>query len=127
METFAEMDKDGDGKINAKDLNILYVLLAVMNSMVFEFQARSQLVSNHVAAGIIKQIHIPNLKATPELCELVQQQLNGSDVNAKLEAIVAKMYGVTRTQFMAIAENFNYERKELYSIQREAEIIYREV
>ena len=112
---------------NEKDLNILYVLLAVMNSMVFEFQARSQLVSNHVAAGIIKQIHIPNLKVTPKLYELVQQQLNGSDFNAKLEAIVAKMYGVTLAQFMAIAENFNYERKELYNIQREAEIIYGEV
>ena len=103
-----------------EDVDALKILLAVMNSMVFEFQARSQLVSNHVSSGVIKQIRVPTLTLNEELLLAVERQLSGNDVNPILEAIVAKMYGLTYEQFMLIVSGFDYDNDELLQLQKAA-------
>lgn len=107
-----------------EDSTKLKILLAIMNSIVFEFQARGQLVSNHVSAGIIKQIHIPDLDLDSELLTLVERKLMGEDVETQIEIYIAKMYGLTEQQFMDIISSFNFSDLEMREFS-EAWIIYK--
>ncbi len=85
----------------------LKVLLAIFNSMVFEYQARSLLVSNHVSAGIIKQIHVPEPVLSDEIISLIDKQLNGDDMEELLELAVAKMYGLSIECYEVIVRSFD--------------------
>lgn len=85
----------------------LKVLLAIFNSMVFEYQARSLLVSNHVSAGIIKQIHVPQPVISEKIIALIDRQLKGDDVEELLELAVAKMYGLTLECYEVIVHSFD--------------------
>lgn len=89
------------------DINLLKCILAVMNSYVFEFQARKQLVSNHVPVGVIKKVKIPNITVTPELVYLVERKLSGEAVDDYIEVWVAKMYKLQLEEFMKIVFTFN--------------------
>lgn len=91
-----------------KNLDNLKMLLAIMNSMIFEYQARSMLVSNHVAAGIVKRIHVPPPAIDPNVLDLVNRRLNGEDVEWMLEAAVANLYGISAESYEAIVNSFDY-------------------
>ena len=93
------------------DKELLKVLLAVMNSYVFEFQARKQLVSNHVPVGVVRKIKIPLLSKDRELISLVECKLNGQDVEPDIEVYVAKMYGLKWEEFLNIISTFKEDKK----------------
>lgn len=87
----------------------LKMLLVIMNSMVFEYQARSMLVSNHVAAGIIKQIHVPAPTIDETVINLVDRQLNGEHLEAELELAAARLYDVSLEDYCTIVDSFDIE------------------
>jgi len=101
----------------------LKMLLAIMNSFVFEFQARSILVSNHVSAGVIKKVHIPELKIDNELLNLIDVQLNGGDVDSLIEVYVAKMYGLSKDQFTDLISIFDLEVEDKTKLFQAIELI----
>jgi len=117
------------GIIYAEDeanIDELKLLLAVMNSMVFEFQARCLLVSNHVAAGIIKQIRIPRSMFDSTIVGLVDRQLMGNDCSQELEIRVAKLYGLSIEQFMSIVVAFDLDSQIVQQIAEKVCLIYGE-
>ena len=97
----------------------LKMLLAVMNSMVYEYQARSMLVSNHVSAGIVKQIRVPQLNVDVEIVELVDRRLRGEDVEEAIELAVALRYGLSPEEFAIVIDSFDLEEEKRTRIVRE--------
>ena len=77
-----------------------------MNSMVYEYQARSMLVSNHVSAGIVKKIRIPDVSGEETLVELVDKQLAGEDVEEAIELAVAHLYDLSADEYKIIVDSF---------------------
>jgi Alw26I/Eco31I/Esp3I family type II restriction m6 adenine DNA methyltransferase len=104
------------GVIYGKDAAVKYLkmLLAIMNSTVFEYQARSMLVSNHVSAGIVKKIHVPMPCIKDDIVELVDRQLQGEDIEESIELAVAKLYGISTKAYEIIINSFDLddEKKE---------------
>ncbi|WP_427113080.1 Alw26I/Eco31I/Esp3I family type II restriction adenine-specific DNA-methyltransferase [Megasphaera sueciensis] len=103
---------------------LLKILLAVMNSMVFEFQARSHLVSNHVSAGVIKQLHVPYLTKEKKLQKLVDNRMIGKNVEWEIEVYVAKLYALTEKQFFAIVSRFDFSNNEIIELKTIAKQYY---
>ena len=99
------------------------MLLAIMNSMVFEYQARSLLVSNHVAAGIVKQIHVPKISVDETIIDLVERKLHGEDVENDIELLVAKLYGVSAEAYKIILDSFELSEEEKNILAERYEII----
>lgn len=88
----------------------LSYILAVMNSYVFEFQAKLHLVTNHVPAGGLKKIHIPsdvNPDLLNQICEAASKLLRGDTTDeCNIECLVAKAYGLTSNEFFHIVNRF---------------------
>lgn len=80
--------------------------------MVFEYQARSMLVSNHVAAGVVKQIHVPDICIDTDILALVDRQLGGEDVEAQLELAVAHLYRLSADNYEIIVNSFKLPQTE---------------
>ena len=97
---------------------LLFLLLAIMNSMIFEFQARGQLVSNHVSSGVIKQLRIPRLAENEEILTKVDNQMAGQNEEWNIEVLIAKMYGLTKEQFMSVACRYNLSENESAQLQK---------
>lgn len=89
----------------------LKMLLAIMNSMIFEYQARSMLVSNHVSAGIVKQIRVPRPSVDMDIIELVDKQLAGEDVEDAIELAVAHLYNLSADEYEIILDSFKLEQE----------------
>lgn len=104
---------------SSDSLPYLKMLLAIMNSMIFEYQARGMLVSNHVSAGIIKQIHVPNPVIIPEIVDMVDRQLQGEDMEMMLELEIAKLYGISSNEYEIIINSFDIpEETKLFLISK---------
>lgn len=99
-----------------EQLPYMKTLLAMMNSIIFEYQARSMLVSNHVSAGIIKKIKIPSLTINNELLDLVDSQLKGDNKNQELELLVTKLYGISVDEYKRILRVFKFSKDEITSL-----------
>lgn len=99
-------------------INEFKKLLAVMNSYIFEFQARSQLVSNHVPAGIIKQQRIPMQLGDDLLPKLVDRALAGEECKWQIELSVASIYGLSKSEFLSIISHFELEKKDKEDLDR---------
>lgn len=97
------------GVIYGDDVQLPYLkmVLAFMDSLIYEYQARSKLVSNHVSAGIVKQIRVPDIGIDDELVRLVDLALNGKDVQREIEVEVALLYGVDPHDFEVIVSSFS--------------------
>lgn len=96
----------------------LKMLLAIINSAVFEYQARCFLVSNHVSSGIIKRIHMPRAVVDEYIIGLVDRQLSGENLEAKIESAIAHMYGISLGMYTTILDSFRFsdgEKEELLS------------
>jgi Alw26I/Eco31I/Esp3I family type II restriction m6 adenine DNA methyltransferase len=95
--------KDG----NAKDLRIM---LAVLNSLCFEFQLRNYLATGHISLSSLRKTKVPSRRRFEnfnELFRLVNKQLNGVAVESKIEAYVAKIvYGLQKDEFSFIINSF---------------------
>lgn len=85
----------------------LKMLLAIMNSLIFEYQARTKLVSNHVAAGIVKQVHVPAPEIREHLIELVDKQISGESVELDIEIEVAQMYKLSSDEYAIVVDRFD--------------------
>ena len=89
----------------------LTYILAVMNSYVFEFQAKLHLITNHVPAGVLKKIHIPvdvNHDLLNQICEAATKLLRGETTDeCYVECLVAKAYGLTSNEFFHIVNRFD--------------------
>lgn len=105
------------------DLERLRALLGVMNSFVFEAQARARLATAHVSLSAVREVRIPDLRAssvTHRLSTLVERCLAGDSAAAmQVEIVVARLYGLTRHDFGELLEAFekvsHAERDELTS------------
>lgn len=97
----------------------LKMLLAIMNSMIFEYQARSMLVSNHVSAGIVKQIRVPRPSVDMDIIELVDKQLAGEDVEDAIELAVAHLYNLSADEYEIILDSFKLEQEKRANIVRQ--------
>lgn len=97
----------------------LKMLLAIMNSMIFEYQARSMLVSNHVSAGIVKQIRVPRPSVDMDIIELVDKQLAGEDVEDAIELAVAHLYNLSADEYEIILDSFKLEQEKRTNIVRQ--------
>ena len=83
-------------------------LLALMNSVIFEVQARGLLTTSHVSLGAIRNIRIPKLDLDDKTLELLCiARINGDlSIETILEIYVAKLYGFTRDRFSLTLELF---------------------
>lgn len=95
-----------------ENLARMKMLLVIMNSLIFEYQARSMLVSNHVAAGIVKQIHVPIPDVDAKVIDMVDRQIKGENLELSLELIAAKLYGIAPSDYQAIVESFTLNQEE---------------
>jgi Alw26I/Eco31I/Esp3I family type II restriction m6 adenine DNA methyltransferase len=102
------------------DLDRLKALLALMNSLVFEFQVRATLATAHISLGAVRKARIPilnNRKLVTKLSRLSDLCLrrNGEAPQAALEATVARAYDLSKTDLSFLLSCFdkldNDERK----------------
>lgn len=98
-----------------EDTDKLKHLLAIINSLVFEIQARAMLVTNHVSSGVLKKVHVPYNAAEglAPIAVLVDRRLSGDNsVDAQLECEIAKAYGLDYDTFKTVVEMFMLEEAE---------------
>jgi Alw26I/Eco31I/Esp3I family type II restriction m6 adenine DNA methyltransferase len=93
------------------DIN-LRILLALMNSVVFEIQVRDQLLTNHVSQGVLRKCAIPyaafeNSLARSHLSKLVEVANTDIKSAAIMEVEIAKIYGISREKFETILLGFD--------------------
>ncbi|MDB4698600.1 Alw26I/Eco31I/Esp3I family type II restriction adenine-specific DNA-methyltransferase [Candidatus Latescibacteria bacterium] len=93
------------------NLKKLRALLAIVNSVPFEFQIRSRLGTGHVSLGVVRKAHILNLcnsTLIDVLSALVEDIENGDkSAEYRLEIIVAKAYGLDKDRLGEILNSFN--------------------
>jgi Alw26I/Eco31I/Esp3I family type II restriction m6 adenine DNA methyltransferase len=99
-----------------EQLPYMKTLLAVMNSIIFEYQARSMLVSNHVSVGIIKKIKLPSFTINYKLVDLVNCQLKGENEKQEIELLVTKLYGVSVEEYKRVLRIFKFSKDEIASL-----------
>ena len=101
----------------------LKYLLAIINSFVFEIQARAMLVTNHVSAGVLKKIHVPKDvdQGSAHIAALVDRRMLGDvSVDAMLECEIAKAYGINYETFKAVVDRFSLDRSEYDNLMETA-------
>lgn len=101
----------------------LKYLLAIINSFVFEIQARAMLVTNHVSAGVLKKIHVPKDvdQGSEHIAALVDRRMLGDvSVDALLECEIAKAYGINYETFKAVVDRFSLEQSEYDNLMETA-------
>jgi Alw26I/Eco31I/Esp3I family type II restriction m6 adenine DNA methyltransferase len=87
------------------------VLMAIMNSMVFELQVRAHLATAHVSQGVLRKCAVPlscfeDAPTRERLLALVETRLASHAESPELEVAVARAYGLTQEQFAAVLEAF---------------------
>lgn len=110
-----------DGNITGNSLGVGYfregpaeralILMAVMNSMVFELQVRTHLATVHVSQGILRKCGVPlalfeNARLCARLLDLVGRRLKVDSDLPELEIEVAKAYGLGREEFATVLDAF---------------------
>lgn len=99
----------------------LHLLLAIMNSFVFEIQLRMHLSTGHVSLSSVRHVKIPHLERTKEgdrIVALTKKILAGENrLEDQLEVAVAQLYCLSRSEFKVILDSFKKitedEKKEL--------------
>lgn len=98
------------------DLERLKALLAVMNSFVFESQARAHLATAHVSLGVVRSVHIPPLddrQTVKSLAALVDRCTKDEDAALlDAEVAVARLYGLQRADFEKVISSFEKVEQE---------------
>lgn len=117
----------GVAHLQSYDASKLRYILAIVNSIVFECQVRSLLVTNHVSAGIMKKIHIPlpNQGIEKKVVPLVNRCLQGDNsAEPYIESLIAINYGLTLEEFLDLSKPY-CETEEMYTaLQDVAKCVY---
>lgn len=96
-----------------RDCNLerLKALLAIINSLVFEFQLRAYLATSHVSLGSVRKVRIPRLdshRLVARLAYLSDRCLNGCEASqVEIEIQVAKAYNLTPNEFKMLLSAFD--------------------
>lgn len=99
-----------------KDDNMdrLLALLALMNSLPFEYQVRSRLGTGHISLGIVRQVKIPSLHNSNILntlsglaTKLMFSPADRQENELKLEIEIAQLYSLGRSEYAQILDQFN--------------------
>ena len=111
--------------------NHLYWLLALLNSYVVEFYARRRLITNHVPAGVLRDISMPVLDESSEvdasICQKAKAQINNPQNvvrDAELECLAAKVYGLTLEEFLSVLAVFKVSVDEEQLLRSTAEKVW---
>jgi Alw26I/Eco31I/Esp3I family type II restriction m6 adenine DNA methyltransferase len=121
------------GNVTGNSLGVAYfrygpldrvrVLLAIMNSLVFELQVRARLATAHVSQGVLRGCAVPTrcfdepaLKA--RVLSLVDACLTSGEESPELEVTIARAYGVNRDYFASLLGAF----PKLTSVERSAHL-----
>lgn len=96
------------------NIDMLKSLIVIMNSFIFEFQARALLVTNHISSGTIKKIKIPCLDESIKiLAEMYDMFMASNQISEQdLECIVASLYGFNEEEFYEVLSVFKLESEE---------------
>lgn len=78
---------------------LLFALLGIFNSVIFEAQVRASISTNHLSAGAIRRIRVPPLSSgmhVDRVSKLVEQQLLNPSESclAQIDVEVARWYGL---------------------------------
>lgn len=109
------------GWVTGNSLNVAYyrdgslkrlkALLALLNSFVFEAQARMHLATAHISLGVVRRVHLPILadqKIIEDLAELVDLCCEGNKSALDIVEIkVAKLFGLTKEDFAILLSSFD--------------------
>ena len=89
----------------------LLALLAVMNSLVFEFQVRAHLSTAHLSLGTIRQVRIPDLSdkgVVQRLARIAKRCVRDRKFDTcEFEAVVAEEYGLHANEFRTVLSSFH--------------------
>ncbi len=110
-------------------LEHIHVLMAVMNSMVFELQIRAHLATAHVSQGVLRKCSVPmscfeDRSVRDHILSLVARRLEQKSESPELETTIARAYGLDRAAFLTamdafpkltVTERSAYLRDELWS------------
>jgi Alw26I/Eco31I/Esp3I family type II restriction m6 adenine DNA methyltransferase len=92
------------------DRNRLLALLALMNSLVFEFQVRTRLSTNHVSLTTVREVSLPSMhdaSVVNELARLAARRVAGDvSVENELEVRCARLYGLDVDSFSRMVACF---------------------
>lgn len=77
------------------------------------------MVSNHVSAGIVKQIRVPRPSVDMNIIELVDKQLAGQDVEDAIELAVAHLYNLSADEYEIIVDSFKLDQEKRTNIVRQ--------
>jgi DNA (cytosine-5)-methyltransferase 1 len=128
------------GTVTGNSLGVVYIpdatheqlcfMLAVMNSYIFEFQAKRQLVTNHVPSGVLKNIPIPPMrvsnvaKIAPLVDMVMAANRNRNDIECKIECLVGIAYGLSLDEFLHIVSTFSLLPEETETLRETATKIW---
>lgn len=127
------------GTVTGNSLGVVYIqnasheqlrfVLAVMNSFVFEFQARRQLVTNHVPSGVLKNIPVPPMRESDvaqiaSLVDTVMAADGNHDSADELECLIGVAYGLSLDEFFHIVSTFSLTDEETVKLKTTAEKIW---
>jgi len=129
------------GTVTGNSLGIVYIpnasheqlrfILAVMNSYVFEFQARRQLLTNHVPSGVLKKIPIPSIGMSDmvKIASLVKMVMEANigkiDIENEIECLIGLAYGLSLDEFLHIIGTFSLLPEEIVKIEDVATKIWK--
>ncbi len=89
----------------------LRALVAVMNSIPFEFQVRAMLGTGHISLGVVRQVKVPDLNdqgLAKRLSNMVERLEAGDEaVEIDIEVAVAQSYGLSRDGLGALLRKFD--------------------
>jgi len=110
------------GTVTGNSLGVVYIpdatheqlcfVLAVMNSYVFEFLAKPQLITNHVPSGVLKNIPIPPMRLSDvgKIASLVDTIMETNSeqpgIEMEIECLVGLSYGLSLDEFLHIVNTY---------------------
>lgn len=87
------------------------ILLAIFNSMCFEYQLRNYLATGHISLSSIRKVHIPSrtdFNRFRDLVSMVDETLSGNSHENEIEAFVARrVYNLTKSELQSIMSAFD--------------------
>lgn len=101
------------GYFQDDDIEKLRALLAIFNSVPFEYQVRSILGTGHISLGIIRQIRIPPLenrefvrRLSQRMLDLDENPFTEEETLLDLEVSVAQAYGLKKDEYAMLLQSF---------------------